>query len=261
MLSSSSLKRAKSANAAFFSQEKRSTQTHPIALIIGGTSGIGRGIAITLARHTNGSCRILIVGRNRAAGEAVVASLPPFTGDGDGHEFIACDVSLMSNIHSLTTSLLSRLPKLNYLFNCAGYISVRGYNPTSEGIDKVMALYYYSRFKFVYELLPLLHKAKGNGEDGKVMSVLNARGGSAFEPDNIGLKKKYSLAGAARQSMTYNDLIVEVYTRLTAENDDSLTTGNRNSPIETPPSCSSTPTQVSSAQRSQDLFSHLLSTL
>ncbi|KAJ3858979.1 hypothetical protein EV359DRAFT_51535 [Lentinula novae-zelandiae] len=41
----------------------------PVAVFVGGTSGIGRAIAETFARHTNGNAHIIIVGRNRAAAE------------------------------------------------------------------------------------------------------------------------------------------------------------------------------------------------
>lgn len=209
MFSNPSLTSAKSFNADFFSSTSAHTTTHPIALIVGGTSGIGRGIARALSSHTKGSCRILIVGRNKVAGGKLIATFAPFTGEGE-HEFISCDITLMANVHALTQELSQRLPKLNYLFITAGYVSLKGYNPTTEGIDSILAVYYYARFKFIYELLPLLQKAKDLGEEGRVMSMLNAKKDTEIDLENLGLKKKYGIADSAAQSFSYNNLMVEV---------------------------------------------------
>ena len=125
----------------------------PVAVFVGGTAGIGAGMARALAHHRNGDTYIILVGRNRAAAEELIASLPTAS-DATGeakYEFVECDVSLMRNVRKTAKELVERLPRLNYLVMTQGMMTVQGRNETDEGIDRKMALHYYSRWRFTYE--------------------------------------------------------------------------------------------------------------
>lgn len=74
---------------------------------------------------------------------------------------------------------------------------------------KFTCVYLHSRY-YAYRLCPLMQKAKDDGEDAKVMSVFAAGSGRAIDLDDLGLKKNFSLAGAARSAPTYNDCMIEV---------------------------------------------------
>lgn len=195
---------ARAANAAF------SPAYFPVAIFVGGTSGIGKATAEAFARYTKGNAHIVIVGRNKAAADAVIASFPKPSAPEAKHEFVQCDVSLMKNIQATTSSLLTRLPKLNFLVLSPGLFNFRGRDDTEEGIDRRLGLHYYARWKFIYDLLPLLHKAKDAGEDAKVMSVLAPGDGRPVDLDDLGLKKNYSFPKAGMTSPTYTDLMMEV---------------------------------------------------
>lgn len=199
-----SLALARAANATF------SPAYFPVAVFVGGTSGIGKATAEAFARYTKGNAHIVIVGRNKAAGDAVIASFPKPTAPEAKHEFVACDVSLMKNIQATTASLLTRLPKINFLVLSCGLFNFRGRDDTEEGIDRRLGLHYYARWKFIYDLLPLLHKAKDAGEDAKAMSVLAPGDGRPVDLDDLGLKKAYSFPKAGVASPTYTDLAMEV---------------------------------------------------
>ena len=116
----------------------------------------------------------------------------------------------MKNVQATTTNLLSSLPKLNYLVATVGFLTLKGRDETSEGLDKKLALNYYARWKFVNDLMPLLRKAKDAGEDAKVLSVLAAGHGGPIDLDDLGLKKGYSLSAAGVAAASYNDLMIEV---------------------------------------------------
>ncbi|KAJ4475088.1 NAD(P)-binding protein [Lentinula aciculospora] len=183
----------------------------PCAVFVGGTSGIGQGMAEAFARHTKGNAHIILVGRNSSAAESIIASFPQPTSSSAKHEFIACDVSLMRNVQQTPQELFSRTSKINFLVLSPGILSLNGREETEEGIDRKMALHYYARWKFIHGLIPALFKAKEAGEDAKVFSVLGAGKGGKVDLDDLGLKKTFSLSAAALQVPTYNDLMTEEY--------------------------------------------------
>lgn len=184
----------------------------PVALFVGGTSGIGRGAARAFAKHTKGNAHIIICGRNRAAAESLIASFPKPTSPEAKHEFIECDATRMKNVRATTNSLLKRLPKLNYLAITCGILSFKGRDETEEGIDTKLAVHYYGRWRFINDLMPLVQKAKDAGEDSKVLTVFAPGAGGKIDRDDFGLKKHFSLTAAALQGPSYNDVMVKVHT-------------------------------------------------
>ncbi|KAF7967803.1 hypothetical protein HWV62_32995 [Athelia sp. TMB] len=197
------LQSARAANATY------APVSRPVAVFFGGTSGIGQATATALARYTKGDAHIVIVGRNRVAAESIIAQFPK--SPKSIYEFVECDGTLMKNVQNTTTELLRTLPKVNYLFATAGYLTLKGRDETAEGLDRKLALNYYARWKFANDLMPLMRKAKDEGEDAKFMSVLAAGLGGRIDLDDLGLKKGYSLRSAGTAGATYNDLMMESF--------------------------------------------------
>ncbi|KAF8148088.1 hypothetical protein B0H34DRAFT_785765 [Crassisporium funariophilum] len=164
----------RSANAAF------APSYHPVAVFLGRTSGIGQGMAQVFASITQGNADIIIVGRNQTAAEKFFASLPQPSGDKTNtrkpaREFVECDATVMKNVHTACQEILSRHSKINYLVMSPGFMALSGRDESSEGIDKKLAVHYYSRSRMFNDLLPALKNAKDAGEDAKVMSSYSSR--------------------------------------------------------------------------------------
>ncbi|KAJ6506156.1 NAD(P)-binding protein [Mycena vitilis] len=190
-------------NASFFPSYT------PVAIFVGGTSGIGRGMAEAFAQHTKGNAHIVVVGRNRAAAEAIIATFPKATAPGAKHEFVQCDITLMSNVRRVAGEISARIPRINFLALTPGVMTTSGRNESEEGIDRKLAVHYYGRWRFIRDLMPALEAAHAAGEDAKVISVLSAaHGGGKIDLEDLGLKKNYSLGNAAASATTYNDLMI-----------------------------------------------------
>lgn len=201
-----SISEIRARNAAVLS----ATAYIPVAVFVGGTSGVGEGMAQAFANHTRGNAHIIIVGRNRTAAESIIAQFPKPTSPEAKHEFVACDVSLMRNVRAASEEIRSKVSRINLLAMSPGFMTTSGRNETEEGIDKKLAVHYYSRWMFTKELVNLLEMAKEQGEDARVLSVFSAGKGGAINMDDLGLKKTFSLRNAAMQVPTYNDLMMEV---------------------------------------------------
>ena len=198
-----SLAAVRAANAA-----ARFTANPVNAVFVGGTSGIGRGMASALARATKGNARIVIVGRNQTAAQELIASFP--SPANTLSSFVSCDVTLMRNVHAAAKTIQVQLPTINYLVISAGFFTLNGRTETEEGIDRKLAAHYYARWAFINDLLPQVRAAAEKGEEAKVLSVLSAGHGGPVDLNDLGLKRTYSLKNAAYQGITYNDLALEV---------------------------------------------------
>ncbi|KAG9046097.1 hypothetical protein FS837_005084 [Tulasnella sp. UAMH 9824] len=188
----------------------------PTALFVGGTSGCGQGTAEAFARATQGRAHILICGRNREAAERIIETFPKHPES--KYEFVECDASLMKNVVKAAEEVKHKISEadgnkstLNYLVLSQGILTMKGFDPTSEGIDRKLALHFYGRWKFVDELLPLLQKASSDGEEARVMSILDPKVSAPLDTTDLGLKIAFSLSKAANHATSYNDNFVAEY--------------------------------------------------
>lgn len=83
-----------------------------VAVVTGGSRGIGRAIAEALAE---GGARVAVVARSLERAEAVAAALP-----GAGHQAFACDVADAEAVAGLVSAVEEALGSLDILVNNAG---------------------------------------------------------------------------------------------------------------------------------------------
>lgn len=185
------------------------------AVVFGGTSGIGEGIALRLAE---GQASVAIVGRNEARGRELVQEMKTLAPNGD-HEFISCDASLLSNIAKCTSQFMQSHKRLDYLVVSSGIATVQGRTETAEHIDQKLALHYFGRMGIIRGLLPLLKSTAQTGADVRVLSVLSGGVHSPYADfkKDFELKSTYSLSNAANAAGFYNDLGLDALSRANPE--------------------------------------------
>ncbi|KAF9493869.1 NAD(P)-binding protein [Pleurotus eryngii] len=189
----------------------------PVAVFVGGTAGIGAALAVKTAKYSTNP-NIHIVGRSKASAEKVLAELKAANKDGQYqfHEYVSCDVSLLSNARALASTLAEQLPKINLLVLSPGILSMNGRTETTEGHDVKMVLHYYTRALFIDSLVPNLKAATDAKEDARVMSVLDSLRGDYKKVlwDDLELKKTFTLGNAAQHCMAFTDVAVQRFASL-----------------------------------------------
>lgn len=201
---------------ATISNARFAPSKRPVGIFLGGTSGIGEAMARQLATQTHGRAKIILLGRNEASAQRIIASFPK-TDDSvpqdepSDYSFIKLDATLMKEVRRVTDLLAKELVKINFIVTTTAFFDYGGREETCEGVDKKMACLFYARFKFIYDLVPLVQKAAGAGETTGITSIFAAGLGAAIDLDDLDMKKKYSKLRCRYQWATYTDSVFQEF--------------------------------------------------
>ncbi|KAK2072625.1 hypothetical protein P8C59_006966 [Phyllachora maydis] len=154
----------------------------PVALFIGGTSGIGLATLEQYAAHTR-QPTIYFTTRWPEAAAGLVARLRE-ANPGGTYTVLAADAALVRDVDAAVDRVLQAEARLDLLHLSAGYIGI-WHAPTAEGLDGSLATRFYTRARAAQRLLPLLAAAGPGG--GRVVSVLAAGFEGAVDEDDLGL--------------------------------------------------------------------------
>jgi len=146
-----------------------------IALVTGGTSGIGRATANKLAQL---GIHVVVVGRNEERGEKAVAAIRSAGGKAD---FIASDLRDASSAREVARSAVELgNGHVDILINNAGIFPFGPTEKTTEEeFDKVYALNVKAPYFLVAELAPLMAK-RGKGAIVNVSTMVADYGASGM---------------------------------------------------------------------------------
>jgi NAD(P)-dependent dehydrogenase (short-subunit alcohol dehydrogenase family) len=136
-----------------------------VALVTGGTGGIGAAVALQLAEAGD---RVVIVGRDADRGAQMLDALRRACPNTD-HNFLSADLSLLGETARVADEITALTGRLDAMVFCAGILSTIP-EWTSENLERNFVLNYLTRYLLARRLLPLL---SANG-DGRIVLVSNA---------------------------------------------------------------------------------------
>ncbi|KAJ5725558.1 short-chain dehydrogenases/reductase [Penicillium malachiteum] len=159
-----------------------------VAVFVEATSGIGKQSAIKLASAVDEPV-IHIIGRNEVAGAQVIEAMKIANPRGT-YSFKSVDVSNLRLVDKACNELKSQFE-------------------TDSGIDQNHMLRYYSRMRFIVNLLPALQASRNS----RVISILAAGKEIMIEEDNLDLEKFSLSAGngypASMTSLAFEKLAAQ----------------------------------------------------
>ena len=162
-----------------------------VVLVTGSTSGLGREVALRLG---SGGAHVIVHGRNRERGMAVVAEIE---GEGVGSaRFYAADLASFTQVRAFGETILRDYGRLDVLVNNAGF----GSNPderllSEDGHEFRFQVNYLSGFLLTNMLLPLLREST----PARIVNV-SSLAQAPIDFDDVMIEKNFSGGRAYAQS-------------------------------------------------------------
>jgi len=163
-----------------------------VAVVTGATGGIGRWIALGLARA---GYHVILIGRDQVRGEAAQAWIAGQV-QGASTELLIADLSLLAATRDAGALIASRHAEIAVLVNNAGVFEAKPVT-TAEGHDRVLATNLLGPFVLTEALLPSLRR----GAPARIVNVGSSTSDSArLDPDHLELGRRWTMLGAYSQS-------------------------------------------------------------
>lgn len=171
--------------------------------VAGGTSGMGRGIALHYLRQ---GCKVTVAGSSPLRGQAFLDEAARL-GCAEQAAFIQADLLSLSDNRRIIHEVGQRHESLDGLVLTAMQQFPK-HKLTPDGYESTFALYYISRFLLSYGLTPLLEKG-----DNPVIVSLGGTGMTKGQIhwDDLTLQHGYGLMKATLQGGRANDLLGVAY--------------------------------------------------
>jgi len=162
-------------------------------LIVGGTAGIGKALAISLLKH---GAQVTIVGRRDPDTSLAQA------------KFVRKDLSLLKNAQSLADDVQASL--LDIIVFTNGIICFPERKETSEGIEMDLAVSYLSRFAFLNKILNVIGTKRADQSTKPRVFIMGYPGKKVECPVNdFNSEKSYSALPAHMATVVGNECLVE----------------------------------------------------
>lgn len=169
-----------------------------VALVTGGTSGIGRETAILFAKE---GAKVVVAGRRESEGRETVDLIHTAGGNG---LFVKTDVTKAPEVEALVKATVEKFGRLDVAFNNAGYEGVWTsiIRQTEEDFDRTMSVNVKGTWLCLkYEILQMLKQGSGGSivNMSSIMGMIGSSGAAAYSASKhgvIGLTKASALETA-----------------------------------------------------------------
>ncbi|KAK7428217.1 putative oxidoreductase bli-4, mitochondrial [Neonectria magnoliae] len=153
-----------------FSLDETPDLTGKVAIVTGGSEGIGYGISHTLLKHNISKLFILSVSEEvaKSAKDAVAKDLGKSFADNT--QWFQCDLANWNQVTEIADKIKNATDRLDILVNNAAR-GIMTYQLTDYGVDRHMAVNHIGHVVLTSHLLPLLKKT---ASAGSVVRIVNA---------------------------------------------------------------------------------------
>ena len=164
-------------------------------LVTGGTNGMGKGVAKTLASIDNQEHEIIILCRSKKLGEATIKE---FEDDAKNHKvsIVLCDLTKLSDVKKAIVEIHNNHTFLDAVFINAGLGYAAKRIETEDGMDSHFQVNYLSQFMLTLNILDLLEKSQVGGR-----IIFNATEDGEIFWDDMQMKNKWSYEDGIHQGM------------------------------------------------------------
>ncbi|MGO4248014.1 SDR family NAD(P)-dependent oxidoreductase [Paenarthrobacter sp. RAF54_2] len=163
----------------------------PLIVMTGATSGLGRIVAIELARR---GARLALTTRDAERAAAVSAEIE-LSAPGTSVDFFTADFSRTGDVRRVGRQMAQRYHQIDVLINNAGLHAFEQ-RITADGFPEMMAVNYLAPWILTQELLPSL-KATPNARIVNVASEASRRHGSLALPGDLTDTSPFSARGSS----------------------------------------------------------------
>jgi NAD(P)-dependent dehydrogenase (short-subunit alcohol dehydrogenase family) len=167
-----------------------------VALITGGTSGIGKATALALAKH---GTHVVITGRRAAEGQAVAKEIGQFGVKG---VFVQGDVTVEKDVEKAVSTAASINGSLDFAFNNAG-VELAGVNTadaTVEGYHQVMNVNVLGvLLSMKHEIRAMLKNNGGKGA-GSIVNTSSIAGRIGMAGVGVYIASKHAVNGLSKSA-------------------------------------------------------------
>ena len=154
-----------------------------VVLITGGTSGIGRAAATSLAAM---GAEVVVSGRNKERGEAALREIRDASGN-EKVSLILADLSVQAEVRALAEGFRQSHDRLDVLVNNAGLIQSKR-TETPDGLELTLAVNHLAPFLLTNLLLDLLKESAPS----RIITVSSeARRGATIDFDDLQSERRY----------------------------------------------------------------------
>ena len=163
-----------------------------VALVTGGTSGIGRAAAVAYARE---GARVVVAGRRAAEGEETVRLLRAQGGEG---MFVTTDVSKAAQVKELVEQTMHLFGRLDFAFNNAGIEQEPTplLEQTEETYDRVMDINVKGVWLSMKYEIPAMLQTGG----GAIVNTSSGLGVIAMPGIEIYVASKHAVVGLTKSA-------------------------------------------------------------